>query len=1280
MATTTRMAGMIYKGIALFNVESSPPGGRDVIHSSCSASSACSVGCVNWEKSAMEDTVSPMTSTKLLEEGVDFAFCVVVPDSVDHPLKPVSSPYTSCLDDTGREKNSDRKDNHYDKMVREKEAVIHEVSLFPDMKMKGEKNSSTICKTQNHHPRNGESAGGMTLLDSTGPDDRETKKNPANHHHNLPPHPPHHSHPSHPHPSAVHLLLSTVVEEEQEPDSLQEFIRYEVEFGCTKDVEGGGEKVSSSPVTKTTFLRNMNDAKSEPLDDRVEDITHSESCCCSSSSNRNNNKCVVEGGLQVRRIEKGEELQQKTSPLQLQQQQQQVMLNLHDSSTLSTSSNKTAVESVNSPSSTLLQVREEEDTHLPPTTSNTSTTSNTANTLSTYTHSSFSFLPTSSSVLQEQDSRDSETTTLEQFPSTLSSLERESQIQQENKGVKKNEEEELRVTDHHRHQEKREKEVEERNPNEKRENPSSSPSLSNDNHGRKSTLPTQQPSCPEMVGVKINKEEQQHQPIRQVEREVKSENVSDTTLIQLEELEEENKKPPAVVTTPAVKKAIMTKTPELSFDVSSSPSSTTIITTLTESKTSGGDDLSGKIMIPSVEEENTTNHLRNHFGDQGERRNVGDDHVGNLTDHFLPSETKGFLMRSPLPDGEVVTSLNFETIEVAVDDGIVCDSDHMITSSPSSNSQQVSSCSPSSSSSSSSSSTRDDSQGSLNKSVTSASPGGKETSTSPSTSSSSAAYNIPPSTNSSDTSGEESSKTAEKHNNAVHVFSKNVGKNPKNTYSNGNSKLTNYGLLKKGGGVSSSIKKELREKHNEAEVKIAKEIIELKQREEELKRMRREIQEKAGQQEVTNVTSIQKESLSTFDSQKKPLSSSTTYINSSNSNSSVISSSCLSTSSSATGKETVVDVVGDKDKGSVICSDVSSVEMEEMVVLGGRSSSPSSHSELSTTESISGRVSANSLESSASSAEAKQQQQLQLQQLQLQEKREGRQAHRTTKENRGAVPNGIRSIRSMKPYEEAISEATSRMTKSMSTPFLNESPIEREIRLVREREEELKREIENRKQLLIEQNQGKETYDKQQITSTAKQQSQQQSHQQKPLAIQGKQHPTHSVSHELSISAGCISSSFPQACSPSLDDVNQLKGNGRREENQQHPTTIPSSSTITVPPTASSSISSSPSSISSTSSNLLNHIKGAGPITSSSKGGGSSQVTGSIQRVLATTRIQQEIEEQTARELALKAVGSIRTTSQERTDTKVVPTTLTSSSQTQPPTTSSPSSTGLDNE
>lgn len=42
-----------------------------------------------------------------------------------------------------------------------------------------------------------------------------------------------------------------------------------------------------------------------------------------------------------------------------------------------------------------------------------------------------------------------------------------------------------------------------------------------------------------------------------------------------------------------------------------------------------------------------------------------------------------------------------------------------------------------------------------------------------------------------------------------------------------------------------------------------------------------------------------------------------------------------------------------------------------------------------------------------------------------------------------------------------------------------------------------------------------------------------------------------------------------------------------------------------------------------------------------------------IQKLLATTRIQQEIEQQTQRELALKAIGSIRTTSQERTDTKV---------------------------
>lgn len=47
-----------------------------------------------------------------------------------------------------------------------------------------------------------------------------------------------------------------------------------------------------------------------------------------------------------------------------------------------------------------------------------------------------------------------------------------------------------------------------------------------------------------------------------------------------------------------------------------------------------------------------------------------------------------------------------------------------------------------------------------------------------------------------------------------------------------------------------------------------------------------------------------------------------------------------------------------------------------------------------------------------------------------------------------------------------------------------------------------------------------------------------------------------------------------------------------------------------------------------------------------------------IQKVLATTRIQQEIEEQTQREMALRAAGSIKTISHERTDIKVVPTKL----------------------
>ena len=46
----------------------------------------------------------------------------------------------------------------------------------------------------------------------------------------------------------------------------------------------------------------------------------------------------------------------------------------------------------------------------------------------------------------------------------------------------------------------------------------------------------------------------------------------------------------------------------------------------------------------------------------------------------------------------------------------------------------------------------------------------------------------------------------------------------------------------------------------------------------------------------------------------------------------------------------------------------------------------------------------------------------------------------------------------------------------------------------------------------------------------------------------------------------------------------------------------------------------------------------------------SSNQDSSIQKILATTRIQQEIEEQIRRELALKSIGSIKTTSQERTD------------------------------
>jgi hypothetical protein len=190
----------------------------------------------------------------------------------------------------------------------------------------------------------------------------------------------------------------------------------------------------------------------------------------------------------------------------------------------------------------------------------------------------------------------------------------------------------------------------------------------------------------------------------------------------------------------------------------------------------------------------------------------------------------------------------------------------------------------------------------------------------------------------------------------------------------------------------------------------------------------------------------------------------------------------------------------------------------------------------------------------------------------------------------------------MKPYEEAINEAS--RSKSRSTSHLNESPIEREIRLVREREEELRREIQMRKQLI------------QQQTTTLSTES-------------SKMGEDIGVQVEKDEQSGQISDSVTPAKSiPAIDDKSLALSGENSSSGQQLQQSLGSS------PLADTAV-----------------IPALG--TASSK-------TTSIQKVLATTRIQQEIEEQTQREMALRASGSIKTISQERTDLKVPTTQLAS--------------------
>lgn len=170
---------------------------------------------------------------------------------------------------------------------------------------------------------------------------------------------------------------------------------------------------------------------------------------------------------------------------------------------------------------------------------------------------------------------------------------------------------------------------------------------------------------------------------------------------------------------------------------------------------------------------------------------------------------------------------------------------------------------------------------------------------------------------------------------------------------------------------SSSIK-DLREKQNEAEVKIAREILELKQREEELRIMR---------QEMNRINTLRV-----------------------------------------------------KEDIKAVPSDVSSVEID------GRCS-PSS-SEISTTESISGRISVDSLESHSN-------------------------CHSNTSNSSNDHllhyhnhQNKVKRLSNMKvkPFEDKLDqECVSYFNQGMNSLMKKqESPIEREIRILKEREEELR--------------------------------------------------------------------------------------------------------------------------------------------------------------------------------------------------------------------------------
>lgn len=169
---------------------------------------------------------------------------------------------------------------------------------------------------------------------------------------------------------------------------------------------------------------------------------------------------------------------------------------------------------------------------------------------------------------------------------------------------------------------------------------------------------------------------------------------------------------------------------------------------------------------------------------------------------------------------------------------------------------------------------------------------------------------------------------------------------------------------------SSSIK-DLREKQNEAEIKIAKEILELKQREEELRIMR---------QEMNRMNSMRMV----------------------------------------------------KEEIKAVPSDVSSVEID------GRCS-PSS-SEISTTESVSGRISVDSLESHSNC-------------------HSNSSSTSSTDHPHYNHHSKVKRLSNMKvkPFEEKVSENIAYFNQGMNSLMKKqESPIEREIRILKEREEELR--------------------------------------------------------------------------------------------------------------------------------------------------------------------------------------------------------------------------------